>query len=121
MFSNSTRMQILSKKFFAIFCILGNVYLHPSTQEVQMYPISTNNTESRRSGSYISFVLLGMFCCLAFTQNSIFVEWNPIANSALSVFSPEWSASTLAWQINLATITSPIFQWPVWWAIQKYG
>ena len=62
-----------------------------------------------------------MFCCLAFLQNSVFVEWNPIANSALSAFSPEWSAATIAWQINLATITSPFIQWPVWFAIEKYG
>ena len=62
-----------------------------------------------------------MFCCLAFAQSSVFTEWNPIANSAISVFGPDWSASTLAWQINLATITSPIIQWPVWLAIQRYG
>ena len=67
-----------------------------------------------------NFILLGIFCCLAFVQNSVFVEWNPIANSALAAFGPEWSPSTLAWQINLATITSPIIQWPVWIAIQKY-
>ena len=62
-----------------------------------------------------------MFCCLAFLQNSVFVEWNAIANSALAAFHPEWTAATLAWQINLATITSPFIQWPVWLAIQKYG
>ena len=80
-----------------------------------------NNGLSRTRTPYISYILLGMFCSLAFAQNSIFVEWNPIANSAIAVFGPEWSDSTLAWQINLATITSPIIQWPVWLAIQKYG
>ena len=85
-------------------------------------PISTvtNNILSPRIFQ-INYILLGMFCCLAFLQNSVFVEWNPIANSALAVFSPEWSPATLAWQINLATITSPFIQWPVWVAIQKYG
>ena len=70
---------------------------------------------------HINYILLGMFCCLAFLQNSVFVEWNAIANSALAAFHPEWTAATLAWQINLATITSPFIQWPVWFAIQKYG
>ena len=91
--------------------------------DAQTSTYTSNNTPSpiSRHGLYTRFIVLGMFCSLAFCQSSIFTEWNPIANSALAVFEPEWSASTLAWQINLATITSPIFQWPVWWAIQKYG
>ena len=83
-------------------------------------PNSFRNITSFRI-PHINYILLGMFCCLAFLQNSVFVEWNPIANSALSAFSPEWSAATFSWQINLATMTSPLIQWPVWFAIQKYG
>ena len=32
-----------------------------------------------------------------------------------------WSASTLVWQVNFATIANPFFQWPVWKAIHKFG
>jgi len=66
------------------------------------------------------WVLLLMFCMLAFLQNAVFVEFNPIAISAKHVF-PTWSDATFAWQINCATITSPIVQWPAWWAIQRFG
>ena len=54
-------------------------------------------------------------------QSSIFLSWNPIANSALFAFGPEWTPSTLAWQINLATITSPFIQYPVWMVLKKFN
>lgn len=66
------------------------------------------------------WLLLFMFCMLAFLQNAVFVEFNPIAISAKCVF-PTWKDATFAWQVNFATITSPIVQWPAWWAIQKFG
>jgi len=34
---------------------------------------------------YRKWILLSMFCCLAFLQESVFVAWNPIGNSALVV------------------------------------
>jgi hypothetical protein len=95
--------------------------LQALSDQEHTYVTSAPNGLARTRTPYLSYILLGMFCCLAFAQNSVFVEWNPIANSALAVFGPEWSPSTLAWQINLATIISPIIQWPVWLAIQKYG
>ena len=108
----SSRSIILIQPFIiALFVLAG----HERTQ-----PNSFRSIASFRV-PHINYILLGMFCCLAFLQNSVFVEWNPIANSALSAFSPEWSAATLASQINLATFTSPFIQWPVWFAIQKYG
>lgn len=66
------------------------------------------------------WLLLFLYCCLAFLQSSVFVAWNPIGNSVVKAFGPEWSASTLAWQINLATIANPFIQWPVWKAIHRY-
>ena len=60
------------------------------------------------------------FCALAFLQSSIFLAWNPIANSSLKAFGPQWTPSTLAWQINLATISSPFIQYPVWYFLKKY-
>ena len=48
----------------------------------------------------------------------MFLSWNPIANSALFAFGPNWSISTLAWQINFATIISPFVQYPVWKALK---
>ena len=57
---------------------------------------------------------------LAFLQSSIFLAWNPIANSALKAFGPQWTPSTLAWQINLATISSPFVQYPVWFYLKKF-
>ena len=65
--------------------------------------------------------MLGEFCLLAFLQSSIFLAWNPIANSALKAFGPQWTPSTLAWQINLATISSPFVQYPVWYFLKKFG
>ena len=67
------------------------------------------------------WLLLMEFCALAFIQSSIFLIWNPIANSALFAFGPEWTPSTLAWQINLATITSPFIQYPVWMVLKKFN
>jgi len=71
--------------------------------------------------SPMRWLLLMEFCSLAFLQSSIFLGWNPIANSALFAFGPDWSASTLAWQINLATITSPFIQYPVWKSIKRFN
>jgi len=36
-------------------------------------------------------------------------------------FGPSWTPSTLAWQINLATITSPLIQYPVWTALKRFN
>ena len=66
------------------------------------------------------WILCFQFSCLAFLQGSIFTSWNPIANSVLEAFGPQFSPSTLAWQINFATITSPVIQYPVWYSLKKF-
>ncbi len=67
------------------------------------------------------WLLLTEFCILAFLQSSIFLSWNPIANSVLYAFGPDWTQATLAWQINLATITSPFLQYPVWKCLKRFN
>ena len=47
------------------------------------------------------WLLLIEFCCLAFLQGSIFLAWNPIANSVMFAFAPTFSASTFAWQVRI--------------------
>jgi hypothetical protein len=40
---------------------------------------------------------------------------------SFQAFEPDWTSSTLSWQVNLATIANPFIQWPVWKAIHRYG
>ena len=47
------------------------------------------------------WLLLFMFCMLAFLQNAVFVEFNPIAISSKCVF-PTWKDATFAWQVMFA-------------------
>ena len=73
------------------------------------------------SGSRTKWILLFEYCFLAFLQGSVFLSWNSIANSVLFTFSENWTSSTLAWQINLATITSPFIQYPVWMSLKRFN
>jgi len=66
------------------------------------------------------WILCIQFSLLAFLQSSIFLSWNPIANSVLEAFGPQFTSSTAAWQINLATITSPVIQYPVWYSLKRW-
>ncbi len=60
-------------------------YIFPDSQ----FPDGFDDTLPLISNSsnpwYRKWLLLTMFCCLAFLQMSVFVAWNPISNSALVV------------------------------------
>jgi len=58
-----------------------------------------------------------LFCLL---QGSIFSSWSPIAVSTIAAY-PQWTEATISWQSNLALITSPLFQFPAWCLVAKFG
>ncbi|CAB4066205.1 unnamed protein product [Lepeophtheirus salmonis] len=79
---------------------------------------STEDVTSPRYGSNGQFALF-LYGLFSFGQSFAFVDWNPIENSLLFAF-PSWSETTISWQSNIALLSSPLVQWPVWILLKKF-
>jgi hypothetical protein len=78
--------------------------------------VDSNKTKVYRRRWYI-ITAFSLFCLL---QGSIFSSWSPIAVSTIAAY-PLWTQSTISWQSNLALITSPLFQFPAWCLVARFG
>jgi len=115
--------------------LLGEVPIHIYTESLDRISETSEEVDSRTSSSmggeevgdsnkvklykrrWYIITVFSLFCLL---QGTIFSSWSPIAVSTIAAF-PAWTQSTISWQSNLALITSPLFQFPAWCLVAKFG